>query len=426
MITTVLWAIFWFIITFSILVLMHEGGHFLVARAFGVHVSEFMIGLPGPSLRFHGKKTDYGVTAIPLGGYVRISGMEPGPEDERLGPVLAYVTRVRQTTSDDVARDLSISLDDADALLTTLEDWNAVHRVGEGADEHTFAAHFDQSLAENPEALLSLARSTTYQGLSTFRRILVLSAGVVVNLFSAILVFVLVLTLWGIPTQTLTVDIPVAGGGAAAAGIRHAETVMAIDGHTIKDWDAMLATISSRKPRDHVIVLLREPDGSTRTVPVTLGSAPDNKNVAKLGIQVTLENVHQSIPTALTMSFGYLGLVFNAIAGFFNPHTFQTSVSESTGVIGVAVLAGQSASRGPIDYAAFIAVLSLSLGAMNILPIPPLDGGKVAIEIVEAVVRRRLSRKVSIGMSLAGTLVLIALIGYLMYADVVRFVVKGG
>ena len=75
--TTVLADIFWFIVTFSILVVLHEGGHFLVARAFGVYVHEFMIGLPGPALRFHGKKTDYGITAVPLGGYVRISGMEP-------------------------------------------------------------------------------------------------------------------------------------------------------------------------------------------------------------------------------------------------------------------------------------------------------------------------------------------------------------
>jgi regulator of sigma E protease len=67
-----------------------------------------------------------------------------------------------------------------------------------------------------------------------------------------------------------------------------------------------------------------------------------------------------------------------------------------------------------------VALLSLSLGAMNILPIPPLDGGKVALEIVEAVSHRQLSRKVTLGISLAGTLLLVTLIGYLMYADVVR------
>ena len=95
-------AVFWGVLTFSILVVLHEGGHFLTARAFGVHVHEFMIGLPGPAIRFRGKKTDYGITAIPLGGYVRISGMEPGPEEPLLGPALAYVTRVRTATADDV------------------------------------------------------------------------------------------------------------------------------------------------------------------------------------------------------------------------------------------------------------------------------------------------------------------------------------
>ena len=72
-----------------ILVVIHEGGHFLAARVFGVKVHEFMIGLPGPAFRFQGKRTTYGVTAIPLGGYVRIAGMEPGPEDPLLGPALA-------------------------------------------------------------------------------------------------------------------------------------------------------------------------------------------------------------------------------------------------------------------------------------------------------------------------------------------------
>jgi regulator of sigma E protease len=126
------------------------------------------------------------------------------------------------------------------------------------------------------------------------------------------------------------------------------------------------------------------------------------------------------------MSFGLVGQVFVAIGGFFGPSTFQKSVQSSAGVIGIAVMAGEAAQLGPIDFAAFVAVLSLSLGVMNILPIPPLDGGKIVIEIIEAARRRPLPRKVSLGISLAGAAVLFALIGYLMYADVIRFIVKGG
>ena len=90
-----LFTIFWGVVTFSILVVLHEGGHFLAARAFGVKVHEFMIGLPGPALRLKTKKTTFGITVVPLGGYVRIAGMEPGPEDELMGPALAEITRER-------------------------------------------------------------------------------------------------------------------------------------------------------------------------------------------------------------------------------------------------------------------------------------------------------------------------------------------
>jgi regulator of sigma E protease len=418
---TLLAEIFWFIVTFSILVVLHEGGHFLVARAFGVHVHEFMIGLPGPALRFHGKKTDYGVTAIPLGGYVRISGMEPGPEDERLGTVLAYVTRRGRVLVDEVARDLGIDLDDTDTLLATLADWNAITRASDAED--TFDAIHPAELAEDPAALLDLARSTTYRGLSTAKRIAVLAAGVTVNLVSAILVFILVLTLVGLPQATLTVGQLVPKGGAAVAGVKAGETVKAIDGKAVSEWTALVSAVATHKPGDTVRLTLSQ--GATqRIVAIKLGT--DDGTHARLGIQSLSKNVPLSVPAAWTTSFSLVGQVFVAIGGFFNPATFQKSVQGSTGVIGIAVMANEEASRGPIDFAFFIALLSLSLGAMNILPIPPLDGGKVVLEIVEAVRRRPLSRRFSIGVSLAGVALLVSLIGYLMYADVIRFVIHGG
>jgi regulator of sigma E protease len=400
-------------------VVLHEGGHFLAARAFGVHVREFMIGLPGPGLRYRGKKTTYGVTAIPLGGYVRISGMEPGPEDPRLAPVLAYVTRNGSANADQLANDLGITLQDADALLATLLDWDSVTLV-EGTDD-TYQSVHAMHLAQDPEALLNLARSTTYRGLPAWKRILVLLAGVTVNFVSALLVFVLVLTIVGLPTQTLTIAELVPGGAAAAAGIRVGETVKIMDGKPYDSWEALVTDIGAHKPGDTVRLTLAQ-DDKTRTLDVTLRS---DKGHARLGVSGASVNVPLTVPKAFAMSFDLIGKVFQAIAGFFSPSTFSSSVQNSTGVIGIAVMAGQSAERGPIDFAFFIALLSLSLGAMNVLPIPPLDGGKVVLEIIEAVARRPLSRRVAIGISLVGTVLLLSLISYLMYIDVIRFVVKG-
>lgn len=417
---TVITNIFWFIVTFSILVLLHEGGHFLAARAFGVRVREFMIGLPGPALKFHGKQTTYGVTAVPLGGYVRISGMEPGPEDDRLATVLAYITRRQTASTDEVAADLGISLEDADSMLGMLQDWDAVARSAE--DEDRWDALHPAQLAENPSTLLDLARSTTYRALSAWKRIVILVAGVFVNLVSAVLVFVLVLTLVGIAQPTLKVSRLVPGGAAAAAGVKVGETVTALNGQSVKTWESLLQAISAHKPGE-TVKLTVEKDGWTRTVSATLKA--DGK-AARLGIQGTAVNVKMSIPEATVMSLGLVGQVFQAIGGFFVPGKFQQSVSNSTGVIGIAVMAGQSAENGPIDFAFFVALLSLSLGAMNILPIPPLDGGKVVMEIAEAIRHRPFSRRFALSVSLTGFALLLTLIAYLMYIDVLRYVVRGG
>jgi len=414
-------AVFWGIVTFSILVVLHEGGHFLTARAFGVHVHEFMIGLPGPAIRVHGKKTAYGITAIPLGGYVRISGMEPGPEDPLLGPALAFVTAQRTATSFSVAEALGVDAGLAESALMILVDWNAIDAAPD--DDNSYVARFPAELAGEPVALLDKARLTTYRGLSTVKRIAVLSAGVLVNLISAILVFVLVLTLYGVPTQTLTVESTLATGAAAAAGISPADTVKKLDGSTLQDWAALLAVLAKHKPGDVVAVTV-DRQGTDIVKTVTLGA--NEAGGAQLGIGVTQTRVRLSAAEALKDSFMWIGLVFKAIGGFFNPATFQKSVSQSSSVVGISVEVSRAVKNGPIDYAFIVALLSLSLGVMNILPIPPLDGGKIVLEIWEAIIGRPLSRQVAIGLSATGTLLLLTFIGYLMYSDVMKYAVHGG
>ncbi len=414
-------ALFWGVLTFSILVILHEGGHFAVARSFGVKVHEFMVGLPGPAIRWQGKNTVFGVTAIPLGGYVRIAGMEPGPEDPRLADVLACATRLHRVTAHDVSAELGIELAESEALLVTLADWGAL-KAPETDDDVYESLHAQES-ASDPQALLDTARSITYRGLSMWKRIAVLSAGVIVNLASAVLVFVLVLSLYGIPSQTLTVDVAAKGSGAAAAGIKAGDTITSVDGKQLEKWQDLLDTLGTLKPGQTVAVTV-DREGAPQSLDVTLGRS--DSGTALLGIQVTIENVKLSPAAALKESFVWIGLVFKAIGGFFNPSTFQESVGGSMSVVGVSVEVSKAAQRGPIDYAFLVALLSLSLGVMNILPIPPLDGGKVALELIEGVSHRQIPRKVAYGISLAGALLLFTFIGYLMYADVVKLMVQGG
>ena len=127
--------VLYIVIVLSVLVFIHEGGHFLAARAFGVRVTEFMLGLPGPNIGFTWRGTKFGVTAVPLGGYAKVCGMEPGPEDPHLEDALAFAYANGTVYADDVAEKMGITLDEAIEALYVLEEWGCL--VGpKKTDEH--------------------------------------------------------------------------------------------------------------------------------------------------------------------------------------------------------------------------------------------------------------------------------------------------
>ncbi|TDB39944.1 MAG: RIP metalloprotease RseP [Actinobacteria bacterium] len=407
-------VVFWGIITFSILVVLHEGGHFLAARAFGVKVHEFMIGLPGPALRLKTKNMTWGITAIPLGGYVRIAGMEPGAEDELLGAALHAVATAGKLDAADLSRVLAVPRDRAAALLATLEDWAAIVPV----DEHAYetADHVDRTA--DAATMLDAARSITYRGLKTWKRITVLVAGVAVNLLTAILVFTIVLSTFGTYRASQSFATIEPGSPAAIAGLQPGDTLVSLDGEALASWDEFLAAMSDTESGQTVTIGITR-DGSPMSLSVTLAEKDGH---GFLGVGPGAEKVRYTVFQAAGQAFTYTGMVFAAIVNFFRPSEFQQSVQSSRGVVGIAVMAADAAKAGPLDYAWLVALLSLSLGAMNILPIPPLDGGKVAVEVIERIAGRPLGRRFSLAVSAAGAVLLFSLIGYLMYADVMRLV----
>jgi regulator of sigma E protease len=416
-ISTILWGV----LTFSILIVLHEGGHFLAARAFGVKVHEFMVGLPGPAIRFRSKRsgTAFGITAIPLGGYVRIAGMEPGPEDELLAPALKAATLAGRTDANRLASEIGVEVERASALLATLADWGALAPATD--DEVSYLAELEADESTDAVTLLDSARTGTYRGLSKPKRITVLSMGVLTNLLTALLVFTVVLGVWGYYTQSLTLYEVQSGSGAEQAGLLAGDRITSIGGTELEDWMMLTREISAREPGERVEVgFVREAE--TRNVQVTIGESESGAPV--LGVVSDVEQVNPSIGEAAMESVRLTGMVFVAIGRFFSPDTFQESVEGARSIVGITVEVANAARMGPLSYAWIVALLSLSLGVMNILPIPPLDGGKVAMEIVEAVARRPLSRRFSLGLSLSGAVLLFSLIGYLMYADVMRYFIQ--
>jgi regulator of sigma E protease len=415
-------AILWGVLTFSILIILHEGGHFLAARAFGVKVHEFMLGLPSPGIKWRSKRTGirYGITILPLGGYVRIAGMEPGHEDVLLAAALGHLTTRGRVDAGALAALLRIPADRAAALLTTLEDYGVAAAAPDSGDYTPLVSH---APGEDDAALLARVRASVYRGQPTWKRVAILVAGVFVNIVAAILILVAALTLAGVPTPTTTVAGVSVGTPASLVGVKAGDVVVSFDGRPVSSWPVLQAALATVAPNVPVsMVVLR--DGAQVPLRITPSPRPGGGG-AYLGVISQTREISMPLGDAFRESFTMTGAVFVAIVRFFDPATFATSIQGARSIVGISYEVAAAANDGPLTYAWMVALLSLSLGIMNILPIPPLDGGKIAVELVERLFNRRVPRAVSIAFSAAGTLLLFSLIFYLMYADVVRYIIKG-
>lgn len=405
---------FWGVLTFSILVVLHEMGHFLAARAFGVKVHEFMVGLPGPSLRLHTKNMDWGVTAIPLGGYVRIAGMEPGPEDSRMGDALLALRDNSPLAAPELASRLGIDDERAEALLASLVEWKAAREVD--SEHYEFAVDGDMT-GKAAAGLADAARSVTYRGQPAWKRITILSMGVITNLLVAILTFTAVLSIWGYYDVTTRIDTVSADSPASAAGLRQGDSLLAVNGTAVASWEEFQLVLAATKPGQTARIDI-ERGGDQLMVPVTLGEKDGHGFV---GISPAMVAVHPNVAEAFVESLRYVQRTAAMILNLFRPSTFSGTIKSFTGVVGVSVMAEEAVKAGALSYAGLIAMLSLSLGIMNILPLPPLDGGKIVLEVVEKIIGKPVARGVSLGLSAAGAVLLFSLISFIMYQDIVRY-----
>ena len=272
--TGVLSAVFWGVVLLSILVFVHEGGHYLAARAFKVRVTEFYLGLPCRFRLFVKSKkrgTEFGVTPFLLGGYNRICGME-GTEDELLADAFAIVQREGRIEAEKVASELGVEVDRAYALLITLSDWSAVRPyynpdLGEKPTQRDYPAAFEtlrrdanllteydyghdfegEGVTEagaprvlpNPADQLAEERSHTYLGCGFFKRLAILLAGPLVNV---ILAFVLVTGSFLSMEFQRPINQPVIGSVvedsvAAQSGLRANDKVLEVNSVAVSNWE---------------------------------------------------------------------------------------------------------------------------------------------------------------------------------------------
>lgn len=383
-------------VVIGFIVLIHEGGHYLAARAFGVRVSEFMLGLPGPSIGFTRGGTRFGITAVPLGGYARICGMEAGEMSPHLKSALASLYERGTTTIGEVAAACGISDDEAFEALEELVEWGSAAGPAKGDPEDVYRAVATTA----PKA--RRARRTRAK-----RRTVPIAAPEV-----------------GAALQASDCTVVHAEPGAAAAASAYALG----EPRPVADPDALFAAEYSQQYRalsfwKRSVILLAG-------VAVNLLFAVLAFIVIYSVIGIDLQNTEtgevfhfNATPLqSIQAGFMYIVAVVQAVAGLFNPATAADTVSQSSSIVGIAVMSRDFFEAGFVYALEFTAMISVSVGIMNLIPIPPLDGGRFVVEIIQKIRRKPVSAKALGYASWVGVGLFLVFFAIMVNQDIQRFI----
>lgn len=371
------------IIVLGVLIFVHELGHFLFAKMLGVSVEKFSLGF-GPKLL--GKKigeTEYLLSAFPLGGYVKMFGeggfIEGGeshhpPEDEEAESEAASEPVQRELTEEEKSR----------------------------------------SFAHKP----------------VLARIAIVMAGPVFNLIFAWMIFI-VLCMMGVPTVTAKIGEVLKDKPAARAGVLKGDVISSINGKPIARWEEIAEGIAASKGQPLTVSVKR----GEKAVDFTMTPEPRiSKNlfgekvngyaigVASAGDVVTeYYNPFQAVIKGTEQTWKVIDITIMSLVKMVQRVVPMDSVG---GPIMIAKMAGEQASAGGASFLAFMALLSINLGVLNLLPVPVLDGGHLLFYFMELIFRRPVPQKVREYAQQIGMVLLLGLMVMAFYNDIIRYFVS--
>lgn len=447
-ISEIIAPIFWGVLLLSVLVFVHEGGHFLAARACGVRVTELFLGMPCRfNVHFSSKRigTKFGVTPLLIGGYAAICGMDP--QTVPCAPaVLAAVHRHGTVSVSDLARELELDPDDVLDACAFLLGWGSIAPVYEDESKQsskyypmTYASMprdaagntvydgkaFDRTHATKQgdawvppmgdDEFYLCERSHTYLGKGFWKRALMLVAGIIVNILTGFILMVGVYSIVGIQSvdNVNTIGAVEAGSPAASAGLKAGDAILMVDGESTATWEEVYNALQE-SGEDGALDLTVEHDGSQRQMTIELSDQ------GTLGISASVRTVRLNPLDSMRVGAMYIVQTAQGVIRMLTPQHTVEMLNNSASIVGISVLSAQAAQAGAGTFLSFAALISFSLGFMNLLPIPPLDGGKLLIEIVQAVSRRQVPIKVQAAFSWLGIILFGLLFVYMLRVDILR------
>lgn len=354
------------IFIFAVLVIVHEFGHFITAKLAGMYVEEFSIGMGPQLLSKRIGETRYSLRLLPLGGFVRIIGDDPS-EEERANIDIPVIPEYRR-----------------------------------------------------------------YQNISVWKRIIFVCAGSFMNFITAILIFAGMYMVMG---QAVPVEHPLAeisslveNGPAMEAGLAPGDKVTSVNGQPITYWEELTAVIDASEA-DQVIQLEVQRQGETLQIAVTpkFDEASGHMLLGVYNNAVERKPVgpFKGLQMGAIATWQISGAMLDVVGDLFTGKINIADEEEGlTGPIGIVHIIGETTRAGWIYVFNLMALLSINLGLLNILPIPSLDGSKLMFLILEGLRGKPVDPLKENMVHLTGYALIMLLIVYVTYQDIMRFFIK--
>jgi regulator of sigma E protease len=382
----------------AFLVLIHEAGHFVAARAVGMRPRKFYLGFGPPLVKTTRGGVEYGIAAFPLGGYVKIPGMnKPSPGDLRR--TLSPAQRAELEPQLD-GLDEAIERGDDPAARAWLADMNTAIGTSRAYQE------LDGSLAED-----------AYWRQKTWKRVVVIAAGPGTNILLAIVLFA-ALYMVATTQATRNVEAVLPGKPAVAAGLRAGDKILAVGGVNVAP-DQIAPHINATHGRPFRIVVER---GAKRVVIGPVRAKLD-QGVYRIGFEIQgADGPGQSVPRALWSSLTLVGQVTTGTAQSIGDLAHGKNTRNISSAVGIVRDASSAFKQSLQDFLGVIGLISMALALLNLLPILPLDGGHIVMAIAEKIRGRTFSQAVYLRYSAVG----LSLFVFLMYLGLRNDLFGGG
>ncbi|HEM5055386.1 TPA: RIP metalloprotease RseP [Streptococcus suis] len=410
-----------FIFIFGVIVVVHEFGHFYFAKKAGILVREFAIGM-GPKIFAHiGKDgTLYTIRILPLGGYVRMAGWGEDKTEIKTGSPASLslneagvVTRIN--LSGKQLDSLSLPMN-----VTSFDFEEKLEITGLVLDESkTYTVDHDATIVEEDGTEVRIAPlDVQYQNATVWGKLITNFAGPMNNFILGILVFIILFFMQGGVANPSSNAVSITEGGVLQnVGLVTGDKILSVNGQatdTYTDIATIISQAASEASTAPSFDLVVEHEGTEKSLTVTAEKVDDSYRIGISPILKTgfLDKIIGGFQQAGATAVIVVTALKNLIANF--------DVKQLGGPVAIYSVSNQAAANGWVSVFNLMAMLSINIGIFNLIPIPALDGGKIVMNILEAIRRKPLKPETESYITLAGVAVMVVLMIVVTWNDIIR------